>query len=652
MSGFNKILVANRGEIAVRVMRTARKLGYRTVAVFSEADRGALHTQVADEAVLIGPAAVSDSYLVADNIIAAAKKTGAGAVHPGYGFLSENAAFCEKCTAAGITFIGPSAEAIELMGSKRLSKIAMLEAGVPCIPGYQGGDQAEQNLTAQAQSIGFPLMIKASAGGGGRGMRLVNDERQLAEQIRSASSEAQTAFGSGELILEKALLNPRHIEVQVFADRMGNTIYLGERDCSIQRRHQKVVEEAPSPFVDPELRETMGRAAVKAAKACNYVGAGTVEFLVDEDKSFYFLEMNTRLQVEHPVTEMITGLDLVALQLDVAAGKPLPLAQEAVEFRGHAVEVRIYAEDPRKDFAPQTGIVKAWQYPGRDNLRVDHGIATGQEVSPFYDPMLAKVIAHADERDDACRILASALQDIELLGVTSNRQFLQNILRHEVFRKGRATTSFITDHFSSDPSMDSLCSLDNLLAMAASIFFANSQKRNTNWQRSAASGFNYKLAVEDRIVAVEICPVNDQYHVLVNEHSTVLAVQQVEDNYCLLSQDNVLRRVPYIIDGNTIFIDDGSGHYCISDVTQQPAQAADGVGSGEIRAPMAGVICEVLPAKGESVQRGDTVIVLEAMKMEHRLTAAVNGIIDEINVVVGEQVSAGKTVVSIQAEKK
>lgn len=340
----HKILIANRGEIAVRVIRSARNLGFRTVAVYSEADADALHVSEADEAVCIGPASVGQSYLSIDNILQAANNTGADAIHPGYGFLSENADFARACEAASITFIGPGAQAIELMGSKRLSKIAMLQAGVPCIAGYQGADQSDDVLLAKARDIGFPIMVKASAGGGGRGMRLVLQQADLAEQIGTARSEAQSAFGSGELILERAVLEPRHIEIQVFADSHGNVVHLGERDCSIQRRHQKVVEEAPSPFVDTELRERMGAAAVETARSCQYRGAGTVEFLVDKDKNFYFLEMNTRLQVEHPVTEMVTGQDLVAWQLAVAAGESLPLTQSQIELRGHAIEVRLYAD--------------------------------------------------------------------------------------------------------------------------------------------------------------------------------------------------------------------------------------------------------------------------------------------------------------------
>jgi len=453
MKPINKILIANRGEIAVRVINTAKALGYRTVAVYSEADTDALHVEVADEAVCIGPAPVGESYLVADKLLQAASLSGADAIHPGYGFLSENADFARRCQAAEITFIGPPAEAIELMGSKRLSKIAMIDAGVPCIPGYQGSEQDDARLISEAERIGYPLMVKASAGGGGRGMRLVWEQASLAENIRTARSEAQSAFGSGELILERAVIEPRHIEIQVFADSQGDAVYLGERDCSIQRRHQKVVEEAPSPFVDEALRQRMGEAAVNAAKACNYRGAGTVEFLVDAKGEFYFLEMNTRLQVEHPVTELITGQDLVAWQIKVASGEPLPLSQDQIQLSGHAMEVRLYAEDPRNNFMPQTGQVQRWDLPDSDGVRIDHGIRQGQPVSPHYDPMLAKIIAYGSNREEARRRLACAVEDTTLLGVNNNKRFLANILRHPVFASGEATTAFIEQHFSDDCSL-------------------------------------------------------------------------------------------------------------------------------------------------------------------------------------------------------
>ncbi|WP_372868117.1 acetyl/propionyl/methylcrotonyl-CoA carboxylase subunit alpha, partial [Pseudomonas sp.] len=429
MPAFNKILIANRGEIACRVMRTAKDLGYRTVAVYSEADADSRHVQEADQALCIGPAQVNRSYLQIDAIIAAALKTGADAIHPGYGFLSENADFARACEAAGIVFIGPSVEAIHLMGSKRLSKLAMLEAGVPCIPGYEGAEQDDQTLSRAAGHIGFPLMIKASAGGGGRGMRLVHEACELLAQIRTARSEAQNAFGCGELILERAVIQPRHVEIQVFGDAHGNIVYLGERDCSVQRRHQKVVEEAPCPLMTPELRQAMGEAAVKAAASVDYVGAGTVEFLLDRSGEFFFLEMNTRLQVEHPVTELVTGQDLVAWQIRVAAGQPLPLKQEDICLAGHAMEVRLYAEDTSRNFLPQTGQVLRWEPSLRDGIRIDHGLLEGQTISPVYDPMLAKVIAYGATRDEARRKLLRAVEDCVLLGVNGNQRFLANLLK-------------------------------------------------------------------------------------------------------------------------------------------------------------------------------------------------------------------------------
>ncbi|MEM8660689.1 MAG: biotin carboxylase N-terminal domain-containing protein, partial [Pseudomonadota bacterium] len=401
MTQFTSVLIANRGEIACRVIRTAKAQGYRTVAVYSEADASAPHIKLADEAVCIGPSPVNESYLVQDNILKAAASSGAGAVHPGYGFLSENADFARACEAAGLVFIGPSADAIHLMGNKAEAKRRMIEADVPCVPGYEGEDQSDATLLAEGERIGPPLMVKAAAGGGGRGMRLVHDIEELGNAIQLARAEAESAFGSGELILEKAIIRPRHVELQVFADSQGNTVHLGERDCSVQRRHQKVVEEAPCPVMTDSLREQMGAAAVAAAQSINYRGAGTVEFLLDEQGEFYFLEMNTRLQVEHPVTELITGLDLVALQLQVAQGEPLGFDQSDVELQGHAIEVRLYTEDPAQDFLPTSGPIDLWAPPAGTGVRVDDGIATGQEISPFYDPMVAKIIASGPTREIA-----------------------------------------------------------------------------------------------------------------------------------------------------------------------------------------------------------------------------------------------------------
>ena len=448
MITFTKILIANRGEIACRITRTAKTLGYRTVAVFSDADAGALHVREADEAARIGPPPAQESYLNIEALLAAAKLAGADAVHPGYGFLSENAAFAEACSKAGLIFIGPPAAAIDAMGNKARAKALMEAADVPCRARAIAARTSPTNiLIAEGRRIGFPLMVKAAAGGGGRGMRLVTAAEDLPQALARSRSEAASAFGSDELILERAIADARHVEIQIFADRHGNVIHLGERDCSIQRRHQKVIEETPSPAVSTELREQMGEAAVAAARAIGYVGAGTVEFLLDRSQKFYFLEMNTRLQVEHPVTEAVTGLDLVAWQLRNAAGEKLPLAQHQVRFDGHAIEARLYAEDPQQNFLPQSGVLVDWRPASGAGVRIDHGLAPGQSVSPFYDPMLAKVIAHGATREEARRRLIAALEDTVALGLTTNRSFLIDVLRHPAFAAGEATTAFIDLHF-------------------------------------------------------------------------------------------------------------------------------------------------------------------------------------------------------------
>ncbi len=640
MRNISKILIANRGEIAVRVIRTARDLGYRTVAVYSEADASARHVQLADEAVCIGPAPVSESYLLAENILAAATATGANAVHPGYGFLSENSDFARACAESGMTFIGPPEAAIELMGSKRLSKVAMLEAGVPCIPGYQGEDQSDEGLAAQARDIGFPLLVKASAGGGGRGMRLVYDESELAEQIKTARSEADNAFGSGELILERAVLESRHVEIQVFADNHGNVVYLGERDCSIQRRHQKVVEEAPSPFVDQALRERMGEAAVNTARACDYRGAGTVEFLVDKDKNFYFLEMNTRLQVEHPVTEMVTGQDLVAWQIRVAAGEHLPLTQDQIELNGHSVEVRLYAEDPRQNFLPQTGQVQLWDYPRRDGVRVDHGIAEAQLVSPFYDPMIAKVIAWGENRDDACRKLASAVQDSVLLGVNNNKLFLQNILRHPEFVAGHATTAFIEQHFQTDVSMEQTGPGACTLAIAALLHFVSGFDGTQGWRNPERASYNYRLDFQGQSSAVRLRQSGQCFEAEVGAERVALDVLSIDGSCAILVINGVRQRIHFALLGSMLYLDDGCGHFGLEDVTQAPVAAVAGEGSGEIRASMDGAIVAVLVSVGDSVEAGQTLVVLEAMKMEQPLKTGIAGTVEALSTRVGDQVKS------------
>ncbi len=667
MTKFNKILIANRGEIAVRVIQTARELGYRTVAVYSDADANALFVHEADQAVHIGASNVAESYLSPEKIINAAKITGAQAIHPGYGFLSENADFSKACSDAGLTFIGPDASAIELMGSKRLSKIAMIEAGVPCIKGYQGADQSLDVLAKNAKEIGFPLMVKASAGGGGRGMRLVLEEKSLLENIKTARSEAQTAFGSSELILEQAIIEPRHIEIQVFADNFGNVVHLGERDCSIQRRHQKVVEEAPSPFVNEELRQKMGQAAVDAAKSCQYKGAGTVEFLVDKNNNFFFLEMNTRLQVEHPVTELITGLDLVQWQLIVASGEKLPLSQDQITLTGHAVEVRLYAEDPRNNFMPQTGTILDWNTPENKNragVRIDQGIQKGQVVSQFYDPMLAKIIAYGENRDVAIRRLISAVQDTTLLGVNNNKLFLKNILSHDVFAQGDATTAFIEQHFSDDFSMAQDKPSVKTLARAAVLFYkqhllASQSSNKADWTSSAPFYYALKLSFNDEIQILHLSTEpfdSGKFQVRVNEDIIEIidldAQLNTTQGTCVFLEENIRSTYHYIFDEQRLYLDDGLGHFSFDNVSNEPADFEHNEGNGQIKASMDGAIVDVLTEVGQAVTKGQTLIVLEAMKMEHQLKSMVDGIVESISIEKGQQVKSKQTLLNISQEQQ
>ncbi|EFQ62162.1 acetyl/propionyl/methylcrotonyl-CoA carboxylase subunit alpha [Pseudomonas lactucae] len=627
MPRFTKILIANRGEIACRIQRTAQALGYRTVAVYSDADAWALHVQMADEAVNIGPAPVQQSYLNIDAILDAAQRTGADAIHPGYGFLSENPEFAQACLNAGITFIGPSPEAIALMGSKRLSKLAMLNAGVPCIAGYQGSAQDDTTLHAEAERIGYPLMIKASAGGGGRGMRLVHQREQLLEHLRTARSEAQNAFGSDELILEQALIEPRHVEIQLFGDTQGNLIYLGERDCSIQRRHQKVIEEAPCPVMTSELRQAMGEAALKAGRAVNYVGAGTVEFLLDRNGRFYFLEMNTRLQVEHPVTELITGLDLVAWQLQIAAGQPLPLTQPQVTLSGHAMEVRLYAEDPAQGFLPQTGEVLRWEpAPG---IRIDHGLREGATISPFYDAMQGKLIAHGATREEARRKLLRAVEDSVLLGVTTNQRLLAELLKHPDFIRGDFSTAFIADHFNVIPP---LAPTDEQLALAAALFYHHGADQHppglTGWRNNLGTPWTCRLEVNDDIHTITVSPLQLTTD---GRHATVVL-------------NGIRRRIPYHLHGNRLWLQGVT----VTDRTHQAAHRQADVRSGTLKAPMDGAIVDVRVSAGDRVSKGQLLLVLEAMKMEHPLTAGIDGIVKGVQVLAGDQVRNRQVLLEIE----
>lgn len=642
---FEKILIANRGEIACRVIATAQSLGYRTVAVYSKPDALARHVQMADEAVCIGPALASASYLNVDALLAACQQTGADAVHPGYGFLSENAAFAKACQNAGITFIGPDEAAIHLMGSKRLSKIAMIEAGVPCIPGYEGEDQSDATLLAEAKRIGLPLMIKASAGGGGRGMRVVTDANEIPAQLKSARQEAASAFGSDELILERAVMEPRHVEIQVFGDRHGNVIHLGERDCSVQRRHQKVVEEAPSPAVDATLRAQMGEAAVNAAKACNYVGAGTVEFLLAPNGEFYFLEMNTRLQVEHPVTELVTGQDLVAWQIRVARGEPLPLQQDQVTLSGHAIEVRLYAEDPAQNYMPQTGKILHWRPASGDGVRIDHGLCEGYLVGSHYDPMLAKIIAWGESRDDARRRLIRAVEDTQLMGVGDNRAFLAAILRHSSFANGTATTAFIGGDFANDASLSGDAPQPSLWALAA--LLARPAKPHSPdlqaWHSSSVGAQPLKLRC------------GDTEHTLYVQTQQGTSTVQLGDTHLQLALESGQRvtingvSAPYrfVHEGNQLWLQFQGHCVCFQDITHSAVAGVDKAGSGHIRAPMDGAIVDVLVQEGDHISRGQVLVALEAMKMEHSLKADCDGVVGPITLKPGDQVKRQQLLATI-----
>ena len=644
-----RILIANRGEIAVRVMSTARKMGYTTVAVYSDPDADALHVTQADQAISLGGNTAQESYLSIEKILAACKTSGADAVHPGYGFLSENAEFAKACEEAGITFIGPSPAAIELMGSKRQSKLAMLDAGVPCVPGYQGSDQDNKTLMEQAGEIGFPVMIKASAGGGGRGMRLVDDAKQLESALDTARSESLSAFGSDELILEKAIQAPRHIEIQVFADQHGKTIHLGERDCSIQRRHQKVVEESPSPFVDENLRAEMGGAAVAAAKACQYVGAGTVEFLVDQDRSFYFLEMNTRLQVEHPVTEMVTGNDLVQWQIQVAEGQALPINQDEVSMKGHAVEVRLYAEDPRQQFMPQTGRLLEWNPPEND-IRVDSGVSAGQVVSPYYDPMLAKLVAWGETRDQAISKLSNAINRTVLLGIDNNLQFLADVLDKPEFEAGEATTAFLAEHY---PNQNYQTLEPGVLTkvLAAVLLYRRPTQHysypKVKWSTAVPMAKRMVLSGNDNDFSAMVSDQDGRYSVSIGNQQLSMKLAENTDGELEFSIGTESGKSYFQFAGNTLYLQTGEGHFRFVDQTYQPASTAGKSGNGEVRAAMDGAIVDVSIKEGDTVKTGDVIAVLEAMKMAHQMTAEVDGIAGPVLVEQGQQVKARQLICAI-----
>ncbi len=653
-SPFSSILIANRGEIAVRIIGSARAAGLRTVAVYTEADADSPHVALADQAICIGAGPVGDSYLSIETILAAAAQSKVGAIHPGYGFLSENADFVEACDKVGLVFIGPSAAAVRIMGNKGAAKRKMIAAGVPCLPGYEGGDQSPDVLMQEAARIGFPVMIKAAAGGGGRGMRLVDDAASFQSALSQAKSEALNGFGADEVILERAILRPRHIEVQVFADRHGTVVHLGERDCSVQRRHQKVVEEAPGPGITPEMRATMGAAAVKAARAVGYEGAGTVEFLVDEAGEFYFLEMNTRLQVEHPVTEMVTGLDLVGLQISVAQGCALELSQADIALSGHAIEVRLYAEDPALDFQPVSGRINCWRPPEGAGIRVDSGILEGQMVSPFYDPMLAKIIAYGPTREAARRCLVAALEDTVLFGPATNRDFLRAILDHSLYRQDEVTTAFIDEAFDAGKRLQSQLTFAEIALGAALLQHQLLRRAHAAAVRVSADllgwGSPGVLVSRVRLSHGDACHdlVLRQYRggrLEVRQGADVASITGTGDQMRVDGNRIDLRAVQF--EDRTISVATGARTFALvhERVTGGPDKAAAG---GHVTAPMHGNLQELCVATGDAVVPGQRLAVLEAMKMQHELLATVTGTVTSVLASSGMQVQAGDSLIEIE----
>lgn len=659
----NKLLIANRGEIACRIIRTAQRMGIECVAVYSDADKNAQHVKLADEAWHIGGSAAKDSYLQADTILEVAKKSKANAIHPGYGFLSENAEFAEKCHANKVVFVGPPVPAIQAMGSKSEAKSIMQDAQVPLVNGYHGDDQSEATLQLEADKIGYPLLIKATAGGGGKGMRVVESSAEFSEALHSCKRESISSFGDDRVLIEKYLTKPRHVEIQVFADSHGNAVHLFERDCSVQRRHQKVIEEAPAPGLSAETRESMGQVAITAAKAIGYEGAGTVEFLYDEDGSFYFMEMNTRLQVEHPVTEMITGLDLVEWQIMVANGLPLPAAQEDLSINGHAFEARIYAEDPNNDFLPATGKISYMGLPQTNShVRVDSGIVSGDSVSVYYDPMIAKLIVWDRDRSAALARLRGALADFHVAGLTTNIEFLHLLASNEAFSSADLDTHFLDKHAEELLIGDALVEDDILAAAALKVMLNQAQAAASQSAQDAYSPWNttngWRLN-EDNHHLVEL--------VLAGNHFLVTA--HFRDNGFLLEINGKEYLANGYVDGNKLHMD-LDGHQSTISVAEEHQTLVlfknasswefevkdnslinlEQDSAANLTAPMPGTVIEVLVHSGDSVEEGQALIIMEAMKMEHTIKAHKDTVIAEVLYQVGDLVDEGAELITFEEE--
>jgi 3-methylcrotonyl-CoA carboxylase alpha subunit len=655
---FGTLLIANRGEIACRVIRTAQRMGLRTVAVFSDADADALHVTLADAAIRLGPAPARESYLSIPALLDAARRSGAEAIHPGYGFLSENADFAEACAAAGLIFIGPPPAAIRAMGSKAASKALMEQAGVPLVPGYHGEDQADATLRDAALRIGFPVLVKASAGGGGKGMKIARDATEFDEAIALARGEALAAFGDDRLLLERYLTRPRHIEIQVFGDSHGNVVHLFERDCSIQRRHQKVVEEAPAPGMTEQRRTAMGKAACDAARAIGYVGAGTVEFISEGD-DFAFMEMNTRLQVEHPVTEAITGLDLVEWQLRVAAGEALPLRQDQLRIAGHAIEVRLYAEDPTRDFAPSVGTLKHLALPSGAGIRIDAGVRAGDAIPIHYDPMIAKLIAHGTDREEARRRLLRALMTTEVAGVRTNLPLLRAIVAHPAFAAAEFDTGFIARH--GDALLAPVPEAPRAALAAAALRLLRDEPvtdpadPHSPWGAASAWRLNgegwqdFHLIDGERELALR-AHLGDGITLDLPGGAGRIAGLRWDGDAASFTLDGVAIRARILRDGDSLaVILDGATHELRHRDPRAPSGIADSAG-GRVVAPMPGRVLQLLVAPGDVVARGAVLLVLEAMKVQMRITAPAEGVVGAIRCAVGDLVEDGAELVTIETE--
>ncbi|NUU01670.1 acetyl-CoA carboxylase biotin carboxylase subunit [Herbaspirillum robiniae] len=664
----HKILIANRGEIACRVAATARRMGVATVAVYSDADAGAKHVQACDESVRLGPAPAKESYLCGDKIIAAALATGAQGIHPGYGFLSENADFAQACADAGLVFIGPPASAIRAMGSKSAAKALMEKAAVPLVPGYHGERQESEFLRGEADRIGYPVLLKASAGGGGKGMRVVERSEDFAAALASCKREAISSFGDDRVLVEKYLTRPRHIEIQVFADTHGNCVYLFERDCSVQRRHQKVLEEAPAPGMTAERRAAMGEAAVAAARAVGYVGAGTVEFIADysngEDGSFYFMEMNTRLQVEHPVTEMITGQDLVEWQLRVASGEPLPLKQDQLRIAGHAIEARIYAENPEKGFLPSIGTLARMRTASAVEfrlhqgdvsqpaaVRIDSGVREGDAISPFYDPMIAKLIVWGADREAALRNMSRALAQYQVVGLATNIGFLQRLVAGAAFSQADLDTGLIERHHETLFPAPAAPALETLAFAAVAVLNEEGSKSDKADPWSSANGWrmNGKLlrALEftgDAGAArlqLEYAGDGNSWTLLAGGASHALRIESAASGACSITLDGRLLRADVVREGELLHVFDGRAQRSLRYADPMAHAGHSEAEGGRLTAPMPGKIVAVLVEKGGSVDKGAPLLIMEAMKMEHTIAAPADGTVEDLLYAVGDQVAEG-----------